>query len=173
MKQINKFVMVPVEKYERWQQQHNGLQDEIKDEMQKDKQTEKENDLNVEDVISTLPTRYKSKGLNLLSHLMKHGVGWNSRGEMMYQDETFPQTSMADLVRDALLGYKQFIPLGIEKFYQILSENNVPLSFISNPRRRAQMIDMMARQCPGTCSDISVTKEIKKKVTKRKWSILQ
>jgi hypothetical protein len=95
----------------------------------------------------------------------KVGMSWNSKGEMIYQGQTYPQTSIADLIKDALVGYKHFSPVGVYTFYNILSLNDMPLSLVGSMARQKLMA--------SSHSEPSTAFVGKKSNKGKKWTVFQ
>ena len=183
--------MVPLEKYERWQQQPGdkpivnggGEVEEVTEDQNRVANQDSDKDvLKSEDVIKALPKRLRCRGQSLMDHLVRHCIRWNSIGELVYQGQTYSQTNIADLVRDALLGFKGFTPKGTDIFYKALAFNNVPLSLIANSCRRKQVMDYKYSQSSNSSSSLlsvdRVTSTTAKNVnvkrrSKSKWITLQ
>ena len=195
MKKVNKFFMVPIEKYERWQQQQHPSIQSVPNEVSSPKEVshtdqkfdgvdelcenmdDEKDILKSEDIVNTLPKHLKFMGQSLVEYLMKHEVSWNNRGELVYEGQTYSQTNIADLVRDALIVYKAFTPEGSDIFYQIIASNNVPLSLITNPDRRSKVMELRYSKNPKSSSSADPvlhkrtfqSVKVKKPKSKSKW----
>lgn len=91
--------------------------------------------LNVEHIISQLPKRNKSKAQSLLSVIDNTPrLDWNNKGEIILDNNCIPTSHITDLLHDALNNTRHEPP-GAEEFYSAL--DTVPLSLISNPKRRS------------------------------------
>ena len=95
----------------------------------------KDDKLEKEIILSHLPKRNRSKALALLNVVDQNpSLDWNNRGELSVKGSRIPFSHISDLVRDALHN-SRYEPVGCHEFFSNL--DNVPLSLISNPSRRA------------------------------------
>ena len=86
-------------------------------------------------ILQSIPATLRKKAALLINYLHKQPViTWNREGKLIVHDKVIEHTHIADLVKDALVSYKHFKPVGSDVFYQNLG--NIPLSLISNPDRR-------------------------------------
>ena len=122
-------------------------------------------------IVQALPKHYRARGASFVEHLIKHGVSWNSRGELVHKNQSYPLTNVVDLVRDSLIGYKHFTPRGVDLFCKVLAQINMPLSLIINPRRRKQVIEYQKSPSSKSLSTLPTHSINKKKKRKpiRKW----
>jgi len=85
--------------------------------------------------LTYFPKYLRSKADWLLRHLSKHGIRWNSTGEIFHNDQVVPGSHILELVNDALKERKRSDPLGWQLFAQILRDLNVPRGIIQNKKR--------------------------------------
>lgn len=88
-------------------------------------------------VLSSVPKTLQNKARLLLDHVKDNAdVGWNERGELVYQGQTVEGTNMSDLVNDMLRQRKKAEdPRGWEIFAQALKAANVPRELIGHTKR--------------------------------------
>lgn len=90
--------------------------------------------LSIDDIISQLPRRNKSKAQSLLCVVgASPRLDWNDKGELLLDNNRVPFTHITDLLHDALNNTRHE-PAGLKEFYSGLS--NVPQSLVTNPKRR-------------------------------------
>ena len=90
-----------------------------------------------EEIIETIPNKWKSKGVQLLNKMKRGGIlGWNAHGNLIYKGKEIPNTNVVDLVNDVVRRKrKNNPPHGWSLFAQGMHETNVPQELISNPDR--------------------------------------
>ena len=90
------------------------------------------NGISAEDIIQCLPKSIKNKAKVLLDHLHRgRAVHWNDKGEIsISEDANIAGSHIVDLVKCALLPYKNFNPVGYEQFQLALQETNIPKSIL-------------------------------------------
>ena len=152
MNHTKKCVLVPFEKYERMiKTSHresdknptpvaNLVEDSSPSRIIDDKlrlPTEKSLDkIPEEDIVQHMSKSLRSHAKILLRFIDKNSkLDWNSKGELTVDGRSIPNSHITDLLKDALVRYKNFQPTGIDEFYSHLS--NIPLTLIRNPQRRS------------------------------------
>jgi hypothetical protein len=95
-----------------------------------------EEKLLVSDILQHLSKNQQSGAKALLAVIDKNmRLDWNSKGELTVEGNPVVHSHISDLLKDALVQYKHFQPVGIEEFYSNLT--NIPLTLIRNPQRRS------------------------------------
>ena len=149
MNHTKKCVLVPFDKYERMvkschREMHtNASPMEIASapiEINEDKlplSVElKEEKLSEEDIVQYLPKSLRSGSQTLLRMIDKNPtLDWNNKGELTVDGRRIANSHITDLIKDALVQYKNFQPTGFHEFYSNLT--NIPLTLIRNPHRRS------------------------------------
>ena len=96
----------------------------------------KENKLSESDIILHVPKKLKSQAKTLLDVIDRNPhLDWNQRGELLADGEVIERSHIVDLLKDALVQYKHFHPVGVREFNKHLT--NIPISLIQNPERRS------------------------------------
>ena len=142
MKSTKKCVLVSFDRYERLTQSHKNHQltsnepvpfnDVITEE---DEIAPSQNKLDDNFILLNLPKYLHSRARTLLGVVSKSTIlGWNDKGELTVKGNAIPHSHIADLLKDSLVTYKHFKPIGATEFYSNLS--NIPVSLIRNPERR-------------------------------------
>ena len=89
-----------------------------------------------DNILDTIPQKIKPMAKILLNYIHHQKLlTWNEKGELVIDGQPIPFSHITDLIKDALVEYKHFIPVGIREFYSKLS--NIPLTLIKNSKRRA------------------------------------
>ena len=144
---IQKMVLVPVEKYERMKlckreetkvpQGPTTIVEEAEDTI-----INSQSGLQKERILETLPKVYKNKGAALLSYIENgKALSWNDKGEIIHRGNTVENSHIADLLKDAMRDYKDFDPVGKKEFYEGLSQSNVPLLLLENKQNRKRVME--------------------------------
>lgn len=77
----------------------------------------------------------RSKAETLLRYIENSPtLDWNEKGELLVEGKPIVHSHISDIIKDSQTAYKDFEPIGVEEFYKHLS--NIPLTIISNPKRR-------------------------------------
>lgn len=140
MNSTKKCVLVPYEKYQRLMKTPKALELTSVDRIQEEEEEEEAGPveparLEEEQILEHFPKNLKGKAKILLNTIKQNNsLDWNLKGELVVNDEAVQHSHIADLVKDALVTYKHFEPVGLQVFYSHL--NNIPLSLIRNPQRR-------------------------------------
>ena len=145
MKSTKKCVLVPFDKYQRVFTNVNAenAEEEITEQPSnhanhnkiEDIVTPKENQMEETLILDQLPKTLRSRAKLLLHSITQnHALTWDGKGELVVRGTNIPHSHITDLLKDALVQYKHFEPVGISELYANL--NNVPLSLIRNPKRR-------------------------------------
>ena len=89
-----------------------------------------------DEIIRTVPTRYKGKAENLLKRIEREPtMHWNERGEFVHNGRVVKGSNIIDLVNDVMRHRKGFRPHGWQEFARALREGNVPQDLIGNRQR--------------------------------------
>lgn len=90
-----------------------------------------------DEILSTVPQKYRKKADNFIRLLNKSGdLAWDTKGVVSIKGEIIPQSNIVDLLNDALRARKTSNPHGWEQFAGVIKEINVPHELIGNPKRR-------------------------------------
>ena len=89
-----------------------------------------------QEVLSTIPKTMRRKAENLLERVKRQfNLGWNERGELLFNGEVIQGTNIVDLVNDMVRQRKSFQPHGWREFARALRQDNVPQDLIGNKER--------------------------------------
>jgi hypothetical protein len=152
MNRTKKCVLVPFEKYERMLESFHRQSDKNLDReanFVEDSSPSRITDDNLrlpteiepkkipeDDILQQLSKSLRSHAKILLRIIDKNSaLDWNNKGELTVDSRSVPNSHITDLLKDALVQYKNFQPAGIDEFYSHLSD--IPLTLIRNPQRRA------------------------------------
>ena len=95
------------------------------------------------DVVEPIPRTMRPRATALLSRLKAKPdvITWDKTGQVKIEGETIPNSNISDLVSDAMRSRKDFNPTGAKKFFQALSELNVPKELVRNQNRWKQLLN--------------------------------
>ena len=96
-----------------------------------------EDSLSVEMIVRGIPKTMKTRAEALLAHLKERGdvITWDDMGQVLVDGVLIPKSNISDLVSDAMRSRKHFNPVGVQKFYNVLNEINIPKDLVRNERR--------------------------------------
>lgn len=133
MKFSKKMVLLPYDRYLRLQNRQ-GKDDAVYSTTRRTAEITEEA-MPEEGVLLMLPKRLQSKGHSLLYFIKHHTeIEWNECGQIILDGSTIPYSHISDLIKDALVTHKTFVPAGMDYFYRQLK--HVPLTLIQNKQRR-------------------------------------
>ena len=100
---------------------------------------EKEKEDHVEqEILRSLPKTLKQRGQLLIKKIKENPdvMKWDSRGQLVIQDQPVSGSHVVDLVSDFLRARKGFEPVGWQTFAQGLAKMNTPEDLVRNQVRR-------------------------------------
>ena len=102
-----------------------------------DEEEPQEDSLSVEMIVRGIPKTMKTRAEALLAHLKERGdvITWDDMGQVLVDGVLIPKSNISDLVSDAMRSRKHFNPVGVQQFYDILHEINVPKDLVRNEKR--------------------------------------
>ena len=56
-------------------------------------------------------------------------------GQVLLKGDLIPKSNISDLISDAMRSRKHFNPVGVQKFYDVLNEINIPKDLVRNEKR--------------------------------------
>lgn len=125
---------------EKIQPTEDGKRTRIEDKIEHVKEDVKNIDdqkkLSDELIISAIPLYLKKKALALLMFLKKSAITWSNSGELVYEGTPIAYSNICDLIKDSIKQYKNFNPVGLDSFYRLLAEKDIPPHLILNDKRR-------------------------------------
>ena len=113
-----------------------------------------------EEVLKVLPPSARHRGKLLLDHLFKKNPGqnlYNSRRELMYNNDVVHGSNIIDLIYDLMKGRKSNKPVGWREFMNLLIEINTPESLIINPTSRSMLQELKVQTSPSLKRDAPVS----------------
>lgn len=93
----------------------------------------KESD-DIDRLITYFPKTLQERARILLSYIKPY-LKWNDKGEVSISGQIIPDSNIVDLIKVQLKDYKNFHPVGIDQFQNLLSQQNVPLSLLTVSKR--------------------------------------
>ncbi len=104
---------------------------------------DKEEDKVEQEILRSLPKALKQRGQLLINKIKENPevMKWDSRGQLVFQDQPVSGTHVVDLVGDFLRARKGFDPVGWETFAQGLAKMNTPEDLVRNQARRIALRD--------------------------------
>ena len=96
-----------------------------------------EDSLSTEMILRSIPKTMKKRAEALLAHLKEREdvITWDDMGQVLLNGVLIPKSNITDLVSDAMRPRKHFNPVGVQEFYSVLNEINVPKDLVRNERR--------------------------------------
>ena len=93
--------------------------------------------LSDEMIVRGIPKNMKTRAQALLARLKERedAITWDERGQVILKGDLIPKSNISDLISDAMRSRKHFNPVGVQKFYDILYEINVPKDLVRNEKR--------------------------------------
>jgi hypothetical protein len=148
MEYVNKFVLLPIDKFERLSSQKDdgidsagsAITSENLETPAADKNTsvssstgQRVDSLSEDDIISSVPKKFRTRAKGLLNHLVHDGIiRWDAKGEVTLDGDVVKGSHVTDLLKDTQTTYKRFSPIGRERLKDVLRSRNMPLSLIGN-----------------------------------------
>lgn len=85
-------------------------------------------------ILNSVHPRFTKQAEYLLQLLKSHPniISWNEQGELLYKDQVFPKSNLADMFNLIFSNRKVKNFLGKNEFFQALEEINVPKHFVKN-----------------------------------------
>ena len=96
-----------------------------------------ENSLSDEMIVRGIPKNMKTRAQALLTRLKEREdvITWDDRGQVILKGTLIPKSNISDLISDAMRSRKHFNPVGVQKFYDVLYEINIPKDLVRNEKR--------------------------------------
>ena len=134
---MKRMVLIPEERLLRYEERdkQRGEQDIMYGGGEKEE--EESDSLSVEMIVRGIPKTMKSRAEALLAHLKERGdvITWDDMGQVLVDGVLIPKSNISDLVSDAMRSRKNFNPIGVREFYNVLNKINVPKDLVRNERR--------------------------------------
>ena len=131
-------VLIPEEKLLRYEERDKQKPEIIYG--RGEKEEPKVESLSDEMIVRGIPKNMKTRAQALLARLKEKedAITWDERGQVILKGSLIPKSNISDLISDAMRSRKHFNPVGVQQFYDILHEINVPKDLVRNERRWAK-----------------------------------
>ena len=98
---------------------------------------EETDSISTEMIVRSIPKSMKKRAEALLAHLKEREdiITWDEMGQVLLNGVLIPKSNITDLVSDAMRSRKNFNPVGVQEFYKVLKEMNIPKDIVRNERR--------------------------------------
>ena len=98
---------------------------------------EETDSISTEMIVRSIPKSMKKRAEALLAHLKEREdiITWDEMGQVLLNGVLIPKSNITDLVSDAMRYRKNFNPVGVQEFYKVLKEMNIPKDIVRNERR--------------------------------------
>lgn len=94
--------------------------------------TDKDPELDPMEIVEHIPVTYRNKAKLMLTHLIKSGIGWNDRNEVILASGApLRNTNIVDLVKEALIKGTKPKPRGWNEFLATMATAGVPVSLFT------------------------------------------
>ena len=136
---MKRMVLIPEEKLLRYEERDKQKPEILYGRGEKEEQPKVEV-LSDEMIVRGIPKNMKTRAQALLARLKEKEdvITWDERGQVILKGILIPKSNISDLVSDAMRSRKHFNPVGVQQFYDILHEINVPKDLVRNERRWAK-----------------------------------
>ena len=106
-----------------------------------DSEEKREDSLTSEMIVRGIPKTMKTRAQALLAHLKERegAISWDSSGQVTLNGVFIPKSNISDLISDAMRPRKHFNPVGVQKFYNMLNEINIPKDLVRNEKRWSEV----------------------------------
>ena len=93
--------------------------------------------MSVEMIVRSIPKSMKKRAEALIDHLKEREdrVTWDDMGQVLVDGVLIPRSNITDLVSDAMRPRKNFNPIGVDEFYKVLKDINIPKDIVRNEQR--------------------------------------
>ena len=131
---MKRMVLIPEEKLLRYEERDKQKPEIIYGRGEEEPKVEVLSD---EMIVRGIPKNMKTRAQALLARLKERedAITWDERGQVILKGDLIPKSNISDLISDAMRSRKHFNPVGVQKFYDILYEINVPKDLVRNEKR--------------------------------------
>ena len=115
-----------------------------------------------------IPPYIRQRATTLLNRLKTRPevITWDKTGQVKIEGETIPNSSISDLVSDAMRSRKNFNPTGAK---QALSKLNVPKDLVRNQERWKQLDDVATPKSSERYPALRLLRSYEKGETPKDW----
>ena len=131
---MKRMVLIPEEKLLRYEERDKQKPEILYGRGEKEPKVEVLSD---EMIVRGIPKNMKTRAQALLARLKERedAITWDERGQVILKGDLIPKSNISDLISDAMRSRKHFNPVGVQKFYDVLYEINVPKDLVRNEKR--------------------------------------
>ena len=131
---MKRMVLIPEEKLLRYEERDKQKPEIIYGRGEKEPSVESLSD---EMIVRGIPKNMKTRAQALLARLKERedAITWDDRGQVILKGDLIPKSNISDLISDAMRSRKHFNPVGVQEFYDILYEINIPKDLVRNEKR--------------------------------------
>ena len=134
---MKRMVLIPEEKLLRYEERDKQKPEIMYGRGEKEDSTPLVESLSDEMIVRGIPKNMKTRAQALLARLKERedAITWDDRGQVILKGALIPKSNISDLISDAMRSRKHFNPVGVQKFYDVLYEINIPKDFVRNEKR--------------------------------------
>ena len=139
---MKRMVLIPEERLLRYEERDkqrtgNDLPEGIMYGGGEDSEETQEDSLSAEMIVRGIPKTMKTRAQALLERLKEREdvITWDDMGQVLLNGVLIPKSNISDLISDAMRSRKHFNPVGVQEFYNVLNEINIPKDLVRNERR--------------------------------------
>ena len=133
---MKRMVLIPEEKLLRYEERDKQKPEIMYGRGEKEEEPSVES-LSDEMIVRGIPKNMKTRAQALLARLKERedAITWDDRGQVILKGTLIPKSNISDLISDAMRSRKHFNPVGVQKFYDVLYEINIPKDLVRNEKR--------------------------------------
>ena len=134
---MKRMVLIPEEKLLRYEERDKQKPEIMYGRGEKEDSTPHVESLSDEMIVRGIPKNMKTRAQALLARLKERedAITWDDRGQVILKGTLIPKSNISDLISDAMRSRKHFNPVGVQKFYDVLYEINIPKDLVRNEKR--------------------------------------
>ena len=131
---MKRMVLIPEEKLLRYEERDKQKPEIIYGRGEEEPKIESLSD---EMIVRGIPKNMTTRAQALLARLKERedAITWDERGQVTLKGTLIPKSNISDLISDAMRSRKHFNPVGVQQFYDVLYEINVPKDLVRNEKR--------------------------------------
>ena len=131
---MKRMVLIPEEKLLRYEERDKQKPEILYGRGEEEPKVEVLSD---EMIVRGIPKNMKTRAQALLARLKERedAITWDERGQVILRGDLIPKSNISDLISDAMRSRKHFNPVGVQQFYDVLYEINVPKDLVRNEKR--------------------------------------
>ena len=134
---MKRMVLIPEEKLLPYEERDKQKPEIMYGRGEKEDSTPYVESLSDEMIVRGIPKNMKTRAQALLARLKERedAITWDDRGQVILKGTLIPKSNISDLISDAMRFRKHFNPVGVQKFYNVLNEINIPKDLVRNEKR--------------------------------------